>query len=114
QGLPGERLPGFRTVDLQLQYADRQALLKLDGGQVFTNTITGTRPIVLLLPGIMGSNLQHKDELVWINYPRFIIGDLKRLAITSKDITATSIVKSSYYQLVRNLSADYDVITFPY
>ncbi len=114
KGFPGDALPGFSTVDQQLQYADRQALLKLDGGQVFTNTITGTRPIVLLLPGIMGSNLQHKDELVWINYPRFIIGDLKRLAITSKDITATSIVKSSYYQLVRNLSADYDVITFPY
>ncbi|MEO6290637.1 MAG: CHAT domain-containing protein [Ginsengibacter sp.] len=108
-------VPGFSLLEEStLAAMDRNALLKLDGGKVFTDTVTGTKPIVILLPGIMGSNLSDSEHSIWINYLRFISGGLIKLDIKSSDIAAQSIVSTSYKQLVRYLSADYDVVTFPF
>jgi hypothetical protein len=93
---------------------DRNAILKLDGGQVFSNTVTGTRPIVILLPGIMGSNLSVNEKLVWINYLRFLAGDLKKIDIQSVGIAAPSLIKTSYEKLVKYLQQTYDVVTFAF
>ncbi|MBC7868194.1 MAG: hypothetical protein H7X88_11730, partial [Gloeobacteraceae cyanobacterium ES-bin-316] len=93
---------------------DRNAILKLDGGQVFSQTVTGTRPIVILLPGIMGSNLAASDKLVWINYLRFLAGDLKKLDIKNSGIEAQSLIKTSYAKLVKHLQQSYDVVTFAF
>ncbi|MBC7936724.1 MAG: hypothetical protein H7Y86_15340, partial [Rhizobacter sp.] len=107
-------IPGFQIVMKGDASLDRNALLKLDGGQVFPVSVTGTRPIVVLLPGIMGSNLTADDKLVWINYLRFLGGELKKIDIKSSDIDAPSIVRSSYAKLVKQLSASYDVVVFPF
>ena len=93
---------------------DRNAVLKLDGGQVFYNTVTGTRPIVIVLPGIMGSNIKANDKLVWINYFRFLAGDLLKLDISAGNVQAPSLVKTSYESLVKHLLQNYDVITFAF
>ncbi len=93
---------------------ERNALLNLDGGQVFTHTVTGTKPIVVLLPGIMGSNLTQHDRLLWINYLKFIAGGLTDLDINSPGIKAPSLIRTSYKRLVDYLSSTYDVVTFPF
>ncbi|RYY51138.1 MAG: CHAT domain-containing protein [Chitinophagaceae bacterium] len=107
-------IPGFQVLMKGDASLDRNALLKLDGGQVFPVSVSGTRPIVLLLPGIMGSNLTADDKLVWINYLRFLGGELKKIDIKSNEIEAPSIVRSSYAKLVKQLSASYDVVVFPF
>ena len=105
---------GFVALQKGAAGLDRNAILKLDGGQVFSKTITGTRPIVVLLPGIMGSNLAAADKLVWINYLRFLAGDLKKLDIKSAGIEAPSIIKTSYAKIVKQLQQSYDVVTFAF
>ncbi|MDQ6845769.1 MAG: hypothetical protein M3Z92_15735, partial [Bacteroidota bacterium] len=108
-------VPGFSLLDQSaLAAMDRNILLKLDGGAVFTNTVTGTKPIAILLPGIMGSNLSENGHAIWINYLRFISGDLLKLDIQDSNITASSLVSTSYKKLVNYLSSDYDVVTFPF
>jgi CHAT domain-containing protein/pimeloyl-ACP methyl ester carboxylesterase len=111
-------LPGFSYRQQQAeQEALRNALLNLEGGQVFKNTVSGKRPIVILLPGIMGSNLSHDGQLVWINYFRFIGGRLSDLHFdeeNNKKVTAPSLIKTSYRDLAEHLGGAYDVVTFPF
>lgn len=107
-------IPGFQVLMKGDASLDRNTLLKLDGGQVFPVSVTGTKPIVVVLPGIMGSNLTADDKLVWINYLRFLAGELKKIDIGSDGINAPSIVRTSYAKLVKHLSASYDVVVFPF
>jgi len=108
-------IPNFVTYQQSLQAAlDRNALLGLDGGGVHTEKVTGKKPIAILLPGIMGSNLDQGKNKVWINYLRFLVGDLSKLDISKKDIYASSLIKTSYKKMVDFLSTEYDVVTFPF
>lgn len=115
----GENLiPSFSFQKQQFtNEALRNAVLNLEGGQVFKNTVSGKRPIVVLLPGIMGSNLSNDGKLIWINYFRFVGGRLEDLAYhddNNKKIAAPSLIKTSYKDLAEHLSGAYDVVTFPF
>lgn len=108
-------IPGFVKLEQGASpTADRNAILKLDGGQVFKNTVTGKRPIAILLPGIMGSNLARNGKLVWINYFRFLGGELGSLKISEKGIEAPSLIKTSYKKLADHLGESHDVVTFAF
>ncbi len=108
-------IPNFVSYQQSLQEAlERNALLGLDGGGVYADKVSGNKPIAIVLPGIMGSNLEQGNKKIWINYIRFLSGELTRLDIAKKDITATSLIKTSYKKLVDHLSADYDVVTLPF
>jgi hypothetical protein len=110
-----EALPGFTSYEQALQAAlGRNALLGLDGGGVFCDEVKGKRPVAIVLPGIMGSNLKSKGNVVWINYFRFLVGELTRLDINQKNIEPTSLIKTSYKKLVDYLSKEYDVVTFAF
>lgn len=109
-------IPNFSSYEQSVEATlSRNALLKLDGGEVFSDKVTGKKPIVILLPGIMGSNLEKDGNKVWINYFRFLAGELARLDIAKQNIEATSLIKTSYKKLVDHLKdEDYDVVTFPF
>jgi len=108
-------IPNFTTLQQDEEATlDRNALLGLDGGSVYRDEVSGTKPILILLPGIMGSNLKVKDKLVWINYLRFLMGELTRLDIRKDGIAATSLIKTSYKKIVDHFDGTYDVVTFPF
>ena len=110
-----KNIPGFNELSQTGEEArQRNALLGLDGGEVFSDKISGKRPIAIVLPGIMGSNLEANNKKIWINYIRFLAGELTRLDISKQNIEAVSLIKTSYKKLVDHLKADYDVITFPF
>ncbi len=112
------RLPMFEPIKPDMRtLADRNAVPGLDGGKVFIDNVTGKRPIVVMLPGIMGSNLQVKDNIVWINYLKFLTGELTALEYAvdnNRHIKAHSLIRSSYKKLADYLSSSYDVVTFPF
>lgn len=112
--LADEPIPGFELLQKDDAILDRNAILKLEGGQVYPETISGSRPIAVVLPGIMGSNLTVNDKLVWINYFRFLAGELSDISINGKAIEAPSVVRSSYLKLVKHLRSNYDVLVFPF
>ena len=115
QAVGDGQIEGFTRIQQSaLLETERNAVINLDGGQVFTNTVTETKPIVVLLPGIMGSNLSQEGDLLWINYFRFISGHLTRLNIAAPGVKAPSLIRTSYKKLVDYLSPTYDVVTFPF
>ena len=105
-------LPEFQLLSSRLQAGTRNALLKLEGGRLQRDKVTGKRPIALLLPGIMGSVLEHGANRLWIDYWGFVAGDLVDLALGKLPVTANGVVRSSYEQLADYLSDRYDVVTF--
>jgi len=108
-------IPNFTIFEQSVQQAlDRNALLGLDGGGVYVDKVSGKKPIAIVLPGIMGSNLDQGNKKIWINYLRFLTGDLSRLDISKTDISASSIIKTSYKKIVDYLSTEYDVVTFAF
>ncbi len=89
--------------------------LVLEGGRYNGTAVSGKKPILILLPGIMGSNLKDRDSLLWINYRRFLLGHLACLRPNEQDgIDPDSLIKTSYMKLGDYLSKNYDVVAFPF
>lgn len=79
--------------------------------------VTGDRPIAILIPGIMGSNIGENEELLWINYWRFLTGDLMEMAYDAEvkgKLSPHSLIKTSYGNLGEKLSQTYDLVTFQF
>lgn len=111
----GVSIPNFSNFDQSVQRAlARNAILGLEGGGIFLDKVSGKKPIVIMLPGIMGSNLEQGNKKIWINYVRFLVGELSRLDISRKDVAATSLIRTSYKKLADHLQAEYDVVTLPF
>ena len=110
-------IPGFERV-LQIEVpAEARGIEKgelRDDGKV-----SGERPIVVLLPGIMGSNLYAKENKklnrLWLNYGKILSGNLTDLSMDGEhQVVADSVVRTSYKKLYDHLSKSYDVVIFPF
>ena len=110
----GIQIPGFVEYNQEIISDSDRGVFGLEGGKVMKQSISGNKPIVILLPGIMGSNLDKNNRSVWINYGRLLVGELTTLKISEPNIKATSLIKTSYKDLVDFLSDSHDVITFPF
>ncbi|HTI93016.1 MAG TPA: CHAT domain-containing protein [Puia sp.] len=97
-----------------LTEGQRNALLDLQGGEYSTGDPTGKKPILVLLPGIMGSCLAKDFEDIWLDYWRILKGALLQLDTGTAGIRSPAIIKTSYQQLGNSLGPDYDVVTFPF
>ncbi|SRX55204.1 CHAT domain-containing protein [Aequorivita sp. CIP111184] len=111
----GELIPGFKCIaQYEIPGSDRALL---ESGELYPSKIppSGSKPIVIMLPGIMGSNLSQKDKEIWLHYGRILTGGLVNLGYSNVNkIVADSVVKTSYYKLYKWLSAKYDVVVFPF
>lgn len=112
-------IPGFSRLETRVFAEEeiRNINFQLPGGKIHLDNVSGKRPIVVLLPGIMGSTLSVDNDLVWINFLGFVTGGLTRLQYNpgnNKSVKADGLVGSSYKKLTEYLKRDYDVITFPF
>ncbi|TDQ77464.1 DUF7379 domain-containing protein [Sphingobacterium yanglingense] len=79
------------------------------------NNVSGDKPIVILLPGIMGSLLNDKKGNVWLNIPRILGGDfVDNLDITSDYVFADGVIAKYYKKLGEYLLKDNDVKVYPF
>ncbi|HEY8405198.1 MAG TPA: CHAT domain-containing protein [Flavobacteriales bacterium] len=74
----------------------------------------GKRPIVFVLPGILGSNLSVGETEVYLQFLRVSVGGMKRLSISNQDVKASSLIGNFYKKICEYLQSEYDVVTFPY
>jgi len=72
------------------------------------------RPIVVMLPGTMGSQLRADDDTVWLDYWALLKGGLKRLAMDRPGISPVGLVDQFYGPLVEFLARSHQVELFPY
>ena len=116
-GTATDTIAGFKTLqEADISDANRNAALPFITTEVKMdlNIITGTKPIAIILPGIMGSNLYRDDDRIWVDFWSFVKGDLVKLDITAPNITAPSLMGSSYRKLAKYLSNKYDVLPFAF
>lgn len=90
--------------------SEKQGLLRSRAAR-----IKGDKPIVFVLPGIMGSHLQVNENRIWLDMLDITTGGMKRLKIDSDGVSAESLMGSAYADLVDFLEQqDHDVIPYPY
>jgi len=112
-------IPGFAKLDTRAFSEEeiRSIGSLIPGGSVKPVPVSGKKPIVVVLPGIMGSTLTVNDKSVWINFLSFVGGGLASLRYsddTNKNVKADGLVASSYKKITDALSRDYDVVVFPF
>lgn len=85
-------------------------------GELKPETPSGDKPIVVLLPGIMGSNLYSNDQLTWMRAARLQKGALvKQLYFGADNVQADSAIAKYYEDLATHLAeASFDVSLFPF
>ena len=114
----GEPITGYTSVEqYEVPASARGDLRGLEHGELhpFPGIPTGKKPMVILLPGIMGSNLEKSNDKVWLAYLKMVFGGLLDLEhIDDISISAPSVIKSSYKQLATRLLGNYDVIVYPF
>lgn len=82
---------------------DRGALVTRAGSE---------RPAVIVLPGILGSNLKVNGERVWVGLR--LVNGLDELAYGKPGVAPDGPVERSYQELMDYLSSSHDVIAFGY
>ncbi len=79
------------------------------------DTITGTKPIIILIPGIMGTHLSVNGNIIWADLIEIGKGRMFQLDPTTHPTVGTDYVIGQYYaDLVDYLSDEYEVLTFGY
>src|SRR5262249_55884643 len=72
--------------------------------------MTGARPAIVVLPGIMGSHLQVGSDRIWFDLLDLALGGLAKLAYGRPDITPDGVFRMFYGDLCRYLAATSDVV----
>jgi tetratricopeptide (TPR) repeat protein len=72
------------------------------------------RPIVFVLPGIMGSELTVGRQPVWVDIQDLLFGGLRKLNIKAKNVQATQPFVQFYGDLLQFLAQTHKVIPFPF
>ncbi len=94
---------------------DRGISLKFGFGSWNKNNVSGTRPVMVILPGIMGSTLK-TDEDIWIDFLQLASGKLvTHLAVDAgKQVSASGLVSRFYSKMGDSFINLYDLLTFPF
>lgn len=72
------------------------------------------RPVLFVLPGIMGSHLRVGDDRVWLDLDDLALGAMRKLAIERPDVAPDALIARSYLDLIVHLETSYEVRPFPY
>lgn len=116
--LNNKSMKNVSWTNIQQSYNNRGIILKLaDMGVLKPKEESGTRPIVVLVPGIMGSNIYHDGYRKWLDFQEINKGALGiSLAADSYNKTSVKSVIGDFYKdfhdyLTSNL---HDVVVHPY
>ncbi len=111
-----DKVPDFKPVSYAVGAQNREGVPFIpDGVLENTKPPSGSRPIVVLLPGIMGSNLEVDGTRIWVNFGKMLTGGLKEIQIDKNGVTADSVVGDAYRALHSELGRNkFDVVIFPY
>lgn len=72
------------------------------------------RHTVFLLPGIMGSHLEIRENRVWLDFAELALGGMGRLRLNQMGVQEEALVGGTYNDMINALSGAYNVVPFPY
>lgn len=105
-----EALTGSNTSFESLVSPSRVDIAR--GGQ--TPLPKANAPIALVLPGIMGSQLASKSNLIWFNPLSMIAGGMDKLDIDARNVTTVGWIDSAYEDFAKFLAKSHEVRPFAY
>lgn len=76
-----------------------------------------SRPVLVVLPGIMGSELSTAEagqRLVWLSTRALLLGDLKSLGINGPALRASGMMAVAYERLLKAASDKFHVVPLPF
>jgi tetratricopeptide (TPR) repeat protein len=97
-------LPGFEPLEPPKKEIPRDADLRS----------VGPRPVVFVLPGVMGSELEVEGNRIWLHIPDLIFGKFDRLHIDAPNVVALRPFGRYYGALIHHLSRTHQVVPFPF
>ncbi|MCK7498241.1 MAG: hypothetical protein MZW92_52000 [Comamonadaceae bacterium] len=86
----------------------------LDSARVRSGHADAARPVVFLLPGIMGSHLAVGDNRVWVDPIELALGGMGKIAIDKAGVHAECPLESVYGDLIDYLAQTHEVRPFAY
>jgi CHAT domain-containing protein/pimeloyl-ACP methyl ester carboxylesterase len=75
---------------------------------------TGSRPVVFVLPGIMGSHLKRSGSRIWLNLPNLLFGGLEALHIGADGVTPDGPLEGYYEEVIEFLGRTHEVVPFAF
>jgi CHAT domain-containing protein len=72
------------------------------------------RPVVFVLPDLMGSHLKVGPEMVWPDYHALLNGKIRELAVDAAGVEPSDLVGAGYRELCDHLQHSHVVIPFAY
>ncbi|TKB71705.1 MAG: CHAT domain-containing protein [Nitrospira sp.] len=73
-----------------------------------------SQPVVFVLPGIMGSELQANGDDVWLSYLSLFLGHIDKIAVDAPNVEVNGLVSTYYRDLCNYLGDTHEVIPFGY
>jgi CHAT domain-containing protein len=74
----------------------------------------GNKPLLVLVPGIMGSHLKVGEERIWLSAGEIAEGDFAKLREEAGGVATDGVFKMSYQALGNFLSSSHEVLYYPY
>jgi hypothetical protein len=79
----------------------------------------GEKPVVVMLPGIMGSTLSKDDDVIWVDAVDLVLGGIRKIGADAQgqpaaDVRSTGVVERYYMRLARHLARTHDVRVLHY
>jgi hypothetical protein len=71
-------------------------------------------PVVFVLPGIMGSELEVDGDRIWLDYSDLVFGGMRKLRIDATGVVPSRPIEKYYEDLIDFLAGSHRVIPFPY
>lgn len=75
---------------------------------------SGPRPLAVVVPGVMGSELKVQDKRVWLNFLALMTGGLGRIRIDAAGVEPMEVLDRFYGPLIEFLARSHGVEVFPY
>jgi tetratricopeptide (TPR) repeat protein len=72
------------------------------------------RPVVVVLPGVMGTHLRRADDRIWFDPFDMARGGLRRIAWNQPDVTPDDLFGMFYGDICKTLADTHEVVPFPY
>ena len=103
------QLPAFQPLQAGFTSMDAAGIVARGGPPL------PDRPVVVVLPGVMGSHLQVKGrDRVWFDLPDLIAGGLGKIAWDRQQVEAEALWDRYYGSLCAHLAKSHRVLPYPY
>lgn len=97
--------PDFQSISPR----NEQKAIQLASSRSHTN-----KPIVVIIPGMMGSHLEAENKAVWLDSTQIAQGVLSEIQIENPKVSAKGLLSSTYADLIEFLQETHEVIPFAY